>query len=31
MAFGIGGTQLYVRTTWGEFEERFNEGTWFSF
>lgn len=25
--FGIGATQLYVRTTWGEFEERFNSGT----
>jgi len=25
--FGIGSTQIYVRTTWGEFEEQFNRGT----
>ncbi len=26
-AFGIGSTQVYIRTTWGEFQERFNAGT----
>lgn len=25
--FGIGSTKVYLRTTWGEFEERFNRGT----
>ncbi len=25
--FGIGSTQIYVRTTWGEFQERFTAGT----
>ncbi len=25
--FGIGASQIYVRTTYGEFEERFNSGT----
>jgi len=25
--FGIGKTAIYVRTTWGEFEERFTKGT----
>lgn len=25
--FGIGATKIYLRTTWGEFQERFNAGT----
>ncbi|HKB25055.1 MAG TPA: hypothetical protein VKG64_08380 [Methylomirabilota bacterium] len=25
--FGIGATKIYLRTTWGEFHERFNAGT----
>src|SRR5438046_2669137 len=25
--FGIGATRIYARTTWGEFRERFNQGT----
>ena len=25
--FGIGSTKIYTRTTWGEFVERFNQGT----